>query len=142
MPVPGLGSPVSSSAWWPQNCPLWGNYPNVNFSVRFRAALGSSPGFYLPGLAFECCEAEDSCGTGNTVHLEENAGLPGGLVCCSMLLPTWPTVPSTSVHLAQLDRCECCHQVWLTFVAALPFPFRRAGEREGQCPESGQGSSS
>lgn len=65
------------------------------------------------------------------MHLEENAGLPSGLVCCLMLLPTWPTVPSTSVHLAQLDHCECRHQVWLAFVAALPFPFRRAGSVGG-----------
>lgn len=68
---------------------------------------------------------------------DEHAGLQGGL----MLLPTWPTDPSTSVHLAQPDRSECRHQVWLTFAAALPFPFRRAGELEGQRPESGSGSS-
>lgn len=58
-----------------------------------------------------------------------------------MLLPTWSTVPPTSVHLAQPGRSECLHQVWLTFAAALPFPVRKAGEHEGQRPESDPGSS-
>lgn len=55
-----------------------------------------------------------------------------------MLLPTWPTVPSTSVHLAQLDRSECRPQLWLIFAAALPFPFRGLGSVRGSVQSQAQ----
>lgn len=130
--MPGWGSLACLS-------PVFSELPSVEelSKCKFLSQVQGCPGL-TPRLLSSCsCLSGDSCWSGNMVYHDEHAELRGGL----MLLPTWPTVPPTSVHLAQPGRSECFHQVWLTFAAALPFPVRKAGEHEGQHPESDPGSS-